>query len=70
MSDKFNSKKAGNCDWQFNVLVGLSIKLGKSYTKTAPVYYEPEPIVEQPKPATCRRNSREPEPVAVVSGTV
>ena len=44
LSDKFNSKKAGNCDWQFNVLVGLNIKLGKSYKKTAPVYYEPEPV--------------------------
>ena len=32
--------------------MGLSIKLGKSYTKIAPIYYEPEPIVvEQPKPA-------------------
>ena len=52
LSDKFNSKKAGNCDWQLNALVGVSIKLGKSYTKTAPVYYEPEPVVvEQPKPA-------------------
>ena len=52
LSDKFNSKKAGNCDWQLNALVGLSIKLGKSYTKTAPIYYEPEPVVvEQPKPA-------------------
>ena len=40
LSDKFNSKKAGNCDWQLNALVGVSIKLGKSYTKTAPVYYE------------------------------
>ena len=51
LSDKFNSKKAGNCDWQLNALVGVSIKLGKSYTKTAPVYYEPEPVVvEQPKP--------------------
>ena len=30
----------------------MSIKLGKSYTKIAPIYYEPEPIVvEQPKPA-------------------
>ena len=38
LSDKFNSKKAGNCDWQFNVYVGLNIKLGKSYKKTAPVY--------------------------------
>ncbi len=55
LSDKFNSKKAGNCDWQLNALVGVSIKLGKSYTKTAPVYYEPEsePVVaEQPKPAS------------------
>ena len=52
LSDKFNSKKAGNCDWQLNALVGLTIKLGKSYTKTAPVYYEPEPVVmEQPRPA-------------------
>ena len=27
LSDKFNSKKAGNCDWQINAFVGLSIKL-------------------------------------------
>ncbi|MFT0320138.1 OmpA family protein [Bacteroides thetaiotaomicron] len=58
LSDKFNSKKAGNCDWQFNVLVGLNIKFGKSYTKTAPIYYEPEPVVEKPQP--------KPEPVVVV----
>ncbi|MFV0589607.1 OmpA family protein [Bacteroides reticulotermitis] len=60
LSDKFNSKKAGNSDWQFNALVGLSIKLGKSDTKTAPVYYKaepapvveqkPTPVVEQPQP--------------------
>ncbi len=47
LSDKFNSKKAGNCDWQFNALVGLSIKLGKSYTQTVPVYYEAEPVTPQ-----------------------
>ena len=52
LSDKFNSKKAGNSDWQFNALVGLNIKFGKGYTETKPVYYEPEPVVaEQPKPA-------------------
>lgn len=52
LSDKFNSKKAGNCDWQLNALVGVSIKLGKGYKKTPAVYYEPEPVVvEQPKPA-------------------
>ena len=65
LADRFNSKKAGNCDWQFNVLVGLNIKLGKSYKKTAPVYYEPEPVVEQPKPQPVVKQP-EPEPVAVV----
>lgn len=67
LSDKFNSKKAGNCDWQFNVLVGLNIKFGKSYTKTAPVYYEPEPVVEQPKPQpVVEKPQPKPEPVVVV----
>lgn len=52
LSDKFNSKKAGNADWQFNALIGLTVKFGKGYKETPPVYYEPEPVVvEQPKPA-------------------
>lgn len=67
LSDKFNSKKAGNCDWQFNVLVGLNIKFGKCYTKTAPVYYEPEAVVEQPKPEpVVEQPQLKPEPVVVV----
>ena len=67
LSDKFNSKKAGNCDWQFNVLVGLNIKLGKSYKKTAPVYYEPEPVVEQPKPQpVVEKPQPKPKPAVVV----
>jgi outer membrane protein len=69
LSDKFNSKKAGNCDWQFNVLVGLSIKLGKGYTKTAPVYYEPEPVVApepKPEPVVEKKPEPKPEPVVVV----
>lgn len=66
LSDKFNSKKAGNCDWQLNALVGVSIKLGKSYTKTAPVYYEPEPaVVEQPKPAPVVEKPQPKKEVAV-----
>lgn len=66
LSDKFNSKKAGNADWQFNALVGVSIKLGKSYTKTAPVYYEPEPVVtEQPKPAPVAEQPQPEKEVAV-----
>ena len=54
-SDHFNSKKAGNADWQFNGLVGLKFNLGKTHTKTAPVYYE------QPAPA--------PAPAPVVPAT-
>lgn len=42
-----------------NALVGLNIKLGKSYTKAAPVYDEPEPVVvEQPRPATIVEQSQ------------
>lgn len=67
LSDKFNSKKAGNADWQFNALVGLNIKLGKSYKETKPVYYEPEPVVEQPKPApVVEQPQPKKEEVAVV----
>lgn len=43
LSDKFNSKKAGNVDWQFNALAGFVVKFGKTSRKTEPVYYEPEP---------------------------
>ena len=28
LSDKFNSKKAGNADWHFNLMAGFSIKFG------------------------------------------
>ena len=47
LSDKFNSKKAGNPDFQFNALAGLKINLGKPYTKkvVAPV------VVPTPAPA-------------------
>lgn len=55
LSDKFNSKKGVNADWQFNGLVGLSFTLGKSYRKTTIISNEPEesvstlPVVEQPE---------------------
>lgn len=29
LSDKYNSKKAGNVDWQFNALAGLTFRFGK-----------------------------------------
>ena len=61
LSDKYNSKKAGNADWYFNGLVGLRINLGKSYTKKEQPIPEPvpEPVIEeQPAPVV--------EPVPVV----
>lgn len=60
MSDKFNSKKADSPDWQFNLLGGFTIKLGKPSKTTEPVYYEPVPepvqIVEE------RKEEPAPEP--------
>ncbi len=67
LSDKFNSKKGGNADWQFNVLLGLNIKFGKGYTETKPVYYEAEPaVVEQPKPAPVVEQPQPKKEVVVV----
>lgn len=67
LSDKFNSKKAGNCDWQLNALVGVSVKLGKGYKKTPAVYYESEPVVvEQPKPAPVVEQPQPKKEVVVV----
>ena len=43
LSDKYNSKKAGNWDWYFNALAGVKINLGKTYTtKFTP---DPEPEI-------------------------
>lgn len=63
LSDKFNSKKAGNADWYFNGLIGLRFNLGSTYTKREPVVETPPttptetipvvPVVttpEKPKP--------------------
>lgn len=67
LSDKFNSKKAGNADWQFNALLGLTVKFGKGYKETPPVYYEPEPVVvEQPKPAPVAEQPQPKKEVVVV----
>lgn len=67
LSDKFNSKKAGNCDWQLNALVGVSVKLGKGYKKTPAVYYESERVVvEQPKPAPVVEQPQPKKEVVVV----
>lgn len=36
LSDKYNSKKAGNLDWQFNALAGFTFRFGKNYKKSRP----------------------------------
>lgn len=60
LSDKYNSKKAGNADWQFNLLAGITFKFGKSGKKSEPIVYETttkeadvqqeEKVIEQPTP--------------------
>lgn len=35
LSDHFNSKKAGNCDWQINMLAGVTVRLGKNHQPSA-----------------------------------
>ena len=52
LSDNYNSKKAGNCDWYFNALVGVRYNIGKTYstrtiTPPAPVEKVVERIVEK-----------------------
>ena len=42
LTDKYNSKKAGNADWYFNALAGVKINLGKTYTEKFIPAPEPE----------------------------
>ena len=59
LSDHYNSKRAGNPDWQFNLLGGLTFSLGKTSKTVAPVVpvapvetpAEPQtPVVTDPEP--------------------
>ena len=55
------------CDLRLNDRLAINIKLGKSYKKTASVYYEPEPVVEQPKPQpVVEKPQPKPKPAVVV----
>ena len=66
LSDKYNSKKAGNPDWYFNALAGLRINLGKGYTAVAPVYVpEPEPQPEPVKVVEEKKPEPKPQPKPV-----
>jgi len=62
VSDKYNSKKAGNPDWYFNALAGLRINLGKTYTRTVPPAPVPEPVPE-PQPVVEPAPAPAPAPV-------
>jgi outer membrane protein OmpA-like peptidoglycan-associated protein len=42
LTDKYNSKKAGNADWYFNALAGLKVNLGKTYSSRFIPAPEPE----------------------------
>ncbi len=51
LSDKYNSKKAGNVDWQTNLLAGVSVRLGKIKTKPVVVAQEVVEVVQPVAPA-------------------
>ena len=68
LSDKYNSKKAGNPDWYVNALVGAKIALGQTHsTKVIPA---PKPvekiierIIEKPAPAPAPKTETKQEAV-------
>ena len=68
LSDRYNSKKAGNPDWYFNALVGAKIALGQTHsTKVIPA---PKPvekiierIIEKPAPAPAPKTETKQEAV-------
>ena len=71
-SDRFNSKRADNVDWQFNALAGIIVRLGKSHAKRDEIIYtavkeEPKPVVkETPKPVV----EETPKPAVVAKPVV
>ena len=68
LTDKYNSKKAGNSDWYFNALAGVRINLGKS-KKSLPYQepVQPAPVVEnkyvEPTPAPQPEVKKEKEEI-------
>ncbi|MFI3298319.1 MAG: OmpA family protein [Rikenellaceae bacterium] len=65
LSDKYNSKKAGNLDWQFNALAGITFNLGKTTATVArpQVEYAPAPeVAPEPEPQPVVEEA--PAPVA------
>ena len=68
LSDKYNSKKAGNPDWYFNALVGVKVALGETHTtKVIPAPKPVEKIIERiiEKPAVAPAPKTETKQEAV-----
>ena len=66
LSDRYNSKKAGNWDWYFNALAGVKINLGKTYsTRTIEAPKVPEKVIER----VIERVVEKPVPQQVVEPT-
>ena len=66
LSDKYNSKKAGNPDWYFNALAGIKVALGKTHTTKVipapkPVEKIVERIIERPAPAPAPKTETKQE---------
>ena len=69
-SDRYNSKKAGNPDWYFNALAGVSFRLGKpTRTVSAPVL--PVPVEAAPaEKSVAVRNEPVAKPVETATQNV
>lgn len=65
LSDRYNSKKAGNVDWYFNVLAGVKYSFGKTYTKKtrSVVPCEPQIIEKEVIKEVIKEVVKEPERV-------
>ena len=68
LSDKYNSKKAGNPDWYFNALVGVKVALGETHTTKVipapkPVEKIIERIIEKPAPAPAPKTETKQEAI-------
>lgn len=50
LSDKFNSKRARNADWQMNALAGLTFRFGKKSCKSMAPVPAVTPIIEPQQP--------------------
>ncbi len=80
LSDKFNSKDAPNLDWQYNALVGVKIKLGRSKKvgeSSQAIYVAPAPAEEEdpqpqptPAPTPAPAPTEEPQPQSEVVAVV